>query len=172
MIASIVALLGGWRATAFAAAALSMAICFGGALLRLDHVNDIVVQLRADAATLAAATAAAARDAEAKARAIEQSQADAITKAADAYQRGKTDAKAVADTVAAGLRAGTVRLRHELAACGARDVSAAQADTGRADGAANVRDPIADAVAGAIALGHACDVRVTALQAILQAERQ
>lgn len=172
MITAIVTLLGGWRATAFAALAVVLLGWLGIDHARLGHAKAEIAAMKAQAAIDNAAALTAAQEAGAKARAIEQFNQAAIIKAANDYQRGKTDAEGIANRVAAGLRAGTVRLRNDLAACQGRAVPETASDPGRADGSADVRSAIEGAVAGTAAVGHSCDARVTALQDILKAERQ
>ena len=120
-------------------------------------------------ATLETAIATAAQNAEAKARATEQRQADAIAAADIHYQREKADAIDVEKRVADGLRAGTLSLRHKLAACSATSAvpTPASSASGTDDGA-----ELRAAVAQSVAIGAGCDARIRALQAVLTADRQ
>lgn len=70
-----------------------------------------------------------------RARDLEREKVATNTKIDEAYQKGLTHAKAKTDRTIAGLRAGNVRLRNELAAaaCG---MSADAAGTGGGDGGA------------------------------------
>lgn len=168
MIAAAVALLGGWRATAFAALALLLAGTVGYERLRVAAIEIQRDGLISAAATQRAEYLKQLADASEAARATEQRHADALAAADATYQREKQDAQAVAGTLAAGLLSGTIKLRRELAACGASArVPAPAGDTGGADAAAELRA----AVARSVAVGAGCDARVRALQAVLTGER-
>lgn len=168
MIAAAVALLGGLRATAFAALAVLLAATVGYERMRVSSLErDRDGMLSAAAAQRAEYLAQLANASEA-ARATEQRHADALASADATYQREKQDAQAVAGTLAAGLLSGTIKLRRELAACGATTrVPATAGDPGGADAAAELRT----AVARSVAVGAQCDARVRALQAVLTGER-
>lgn len=120
---------------------------------------------RVDALELSAAieqrnAAANIADAQARARKVEQRAADAMNAAAEQYERGKLDAEQAAERVAAALRAGTLRLRREWAAC----------ETDRlADGAAAARE-LGEAeqrrielALAAVRVGAQCDAQVAGL---------
>jgi len=158
MIGAVVEIIGGWRAAAFAA----LAVCAGSyasiQTVRLHHAQLVIAET-------AKLSAQAQADAQAKARAIEQAKAKAVAAVAESYERGKADAQATADRVAADLRAGTLRLRREWAGCETRGLSAASAATRELDAASDVR---ADLAGAAIRVGAECDAQVTALQAILR----
>jgi prophage endopeptidase len=169
MIAAAVALLGGWRATAFAACAVLLAATVGYERMRVSSLERDRDGMLSAAATQRAEYLAQLANASEAARATEQRHADALAAADATYQREKQDAQAVAGTLAAGLLSGTIKLRRELAACGATTtrVPATAGDTGRADAAAELRT----AVARSVAVGAGCDARVRALQAVLTGER-
>lgn len=169
MIAAIVSLLGGWRATAFAAVA-AIALAWDGAEhYRVNSAHAALATLQAEQAKQEAADAKALADAQAKARAAEQAQAEAIAKIAAEYERGKTDAQSAADRVAADLRNGTLRLRRELTGCQAGRVQEAAAGTGQP-----ARAPVngSDLAGAAVGAGARCDATVRALQAIVLSDRQ
>lgn len=169
MIQAIVALLGGWRAAAFAAVA-ALAIAYAGTEhYRLNSAQAALATLQAEQAKRDADEARALADAQAKARAAEQAQAEAIAKIAAEYERGKTDAQSVADRVAAGLRNGTVRLRRELTGCQAGRVQEAAARPGEPT---HAPDNGADIAGAAIGAGARCDATVRALQAIVLSDRE
>jgi hypothetical protein len=169
MLAACVALLGGWRATAFAAFA-AIALVYGEAQTIRLHRAQAAVEKQAQAQAAAEAQAVAAQlTAESRARAIEQTRAEAAAEAASAYEKGKTDARTTADRVTADLRAGTVRLRSALAGCQTDRVPETPAAAGRADATADDGATIAGAAVGA---GAACDAQVMGLQALVLADRQ
>lgn len=151
-------MIGGWRSAAFAA----LAICAGAyasiQTMRLHHAQLVI----AETAKLAAQAQA---DAQAKARAIEQAQAKAVADIAESYEKGKADAQATADRVAADLRAGSLRLRREWAGCETSRLSAAAASARELDAAEQSR---ADSAARIVRAADTCDAQVSALQAILR----
>jgi len=168
MIAAAVALLGGWRATAFAALALLLAGTAGYERLRVAAIEIQRDGLISAAATQRAEYLKQLADASEAARSTEARHADAIAAADIHYQREKADADATANRVANDLRSGVLKLRRELAACGASArVPSTAGDPGGADAAAELRA----AVARSVAVGAGCDARVRALQAVLTAER-
>lgn len=116
--------------------------------------------LQVEAARTEAALAAAQADAERRAREATTSIVDVLFDADAEYQRGKFDAQAMADRVAADLRSGALRVRREWAAC----------ETGRlADSAAAARElgdalERRNALAGAVVrVGAECDAKERAL---------
>lgn len=169
MIQAAVALLGGWRATAFAACAVLLAGTVGYERLRVSSLERERDGLVTAAATQRAEYLSQLAAASESARASEQRHADAIAAADIHYQREKADADQTANRLAADLRSGVLKLRRELAACGATArVPQAAGDTGGTDGTAELRT----AVAGSVAVGAQCDARVRALQAVVAADRQ
>ena len=94
-------------------------------------------------------------------------------------EQSHVQAPSIADTVSAGVRGGTVRLRDEPSqACPGRVPDAsASARTADAAATAALAQRVADSIA-AVRVGAACDIRdrqqsakITALQEILRAER-
>ena len=161
MIAAMVALLGGWRATAFASLAV-LAGAFG--LYRtwqLDHARAELSDAKADIAQQTAAAEAAARTSEQKISA-------ATAAAAANYEKGKSDAQAVADGVVAALRADNLRLRQTWRCPATVSVPAAPAAAGGADAAADDRSESAGRIVRAAA---ECDAQVKALQELVLADR-
>ena len=164
----LIALLGGVRATVFAAIAIA-ALALAGVL---SH------KLRGAAETISAMTLQAAQDkaalAEARAEASEEARLKEITAAraanavADAYERGKQDAQAAGDRVAADLRAGNLRLQDRWRGCEAGRVSAIAGSPGESDAAAADRNDSAGRIIGA---GAACDAQVIGLQQFILSER-
>lgn len=128
---------------------------------RLASANLALVTAQRDAAS-AQATA------QASARAYEQQVADAANAAAESYERGKSDAKAVSDTVVAGLAAGTVRLRGQWRGCEANRVSQASAAARFADAVEQSRNESAGRI---VRVAAECDAQVTGLQSFIAAER-
>lgn len=169
MIAAIVGLLGGWRAAAFASVAVLAMLCAGTEHYRLNSAQAALAQAHAEQAQQRAVDARALADALANAREAEQAKAEAAAKIATEYERGKSDAQSVADRVAAGMRAGSLRLRSELAGCQARALPEASA---RPAGVARAIDDGAAIAGAAVGAGAECDAKVRALQALLISERQ
>jgi len=158
---AIIELLGGWRATAFAMLAALGWAGYGIASLRLTHAQDaMTAHLAADKAAQTAAELAA--------RTRELQMATATAQISASYERGKSDAQTAADAVAAGLRAGTVRLRAQWRGCEASRVSNAAAAARELNAAEQSR---ADSAGAIVRAASQCDAQVRGLQAILVSER-
>lgn len=101
-----------------------------------------------------------------EARAQESADAASAYKIAEAYEKGKTDATATAQTVVAGLRDGTLQLRKQWRACESRAAVPQGADTaGKPDGDAELR--ISDA-SNLVRISASCDRQVEGLQAFIR----
>lgn len=108
----------------------------------------------------------------AKAKVAAQQKADAIAMEQiqkTYYQQGVTDANAKSDAVIAGLRAGTLRLRHEWTCPATADVPKAAEGGSGADEDADLRAADAGAL---VRLGAQADAEIKALQAIVRQDRQ
>ncbi|MBR0346046.1 MAG: hypothetical protein IJI03_12390 [Rudaea sp.] len=95
----------------------------------------------------------------------------AVNTAANAYEKGKTDAKSNAENTVAELRAGTLRLRDRWQGCEAARsalMSQTAAGAGELDAAAADRAESAGRIVQAAA---ECDAQVAGLQAVLISER-
>jgi len=160
---AIVALLGGWRASAFALLAVLALTCAGVQTLRLSHAH-------AQADKIEAARAQAAEQAQKLARAAEQASAKAANDAAAAYERGKHDAEESSRQLIADLRAGTVRLRKLWEGCpaGSSGVPSTAPGAGEPDAAADDRAASAGRIVRAAA---ECDAQVRGLQALIHSDR-
>ena len=158
LIGAIVSILGGWRATAFALVALA---AMGVAWVQTERIE--AMQARMLKAALNAAQAEA--HAQARVRQAEQDMAQAVANAATEYERGKADAQATADRVAADLRAGSLRLRREWAGCETSRLSAAAAATRELETTAASRDALAAAI---VRVGAECDAKERELIAAYQ----
>lgn len=134
--------------------------------------DRLVLQTKADAALAAAQVATARAQSSEAARVEEQTRAQAINSVAKAYERGKRDAQAKGDRVAADLRAGNERLRSMWQGCAARPaasgVSEAAAVAGEPDAGADLRAASAGRIVGAAA---SADAWIIALQAACQVGR-
>lgn len=95
-----------------------------------------------------------------EARAQEIASQAATNRIADAYEKGKTDAQAHADSVVAGLRAGNLRLRNQWQGCQA-GLSKASATAGELDAAQRSRE---ESVGRILGIAAACDAQVRGLQ--------
>jgi hypothetical protein len=160
---ALVKLLGGVRASIFALlATLALAAC-GVQSWRLDHAQ-------ASATRAAASADKAALASEHAARAEEQTRARYMSGVDAAYERGKADAKATGDSVAAGLRTGNLRLSRLWRGCEARaaSVPGATASAGEPDGAADDRAGSAGRIVGAARKG---DQQTRCLQAVVLIDR-
>lgn len=115
-----------------------------------------------------AADAAADENARRTARLYEYHLALAQNAASNSYEEGKRDAEANANTLAAELRAGTVRLHRRWAGCEAERRADTAAHSGELDAGAQDRAASAGRIVRAAA---ECDAQVRGLQAILMAER-
>jgi hypothetical protein len=162
MITAIVTLLGGWRATAFAAACIGLIGYTGWQRVELWRAESTITDLRQAADQHAAEDATAARKASDDAREHERAQANAFAEADTKHAREIADAYHVATE----LRTGTVSLRHDLTACRARTVP------GTATPADDASPELRDAVARTVAIGARCDADIRSLQAKLMAERR
>lgn len=147
---------------------LALLAALGAQTWRLHAAQIDVAKGAAALAALQRDHAQAQSDAEAAARKAEHDIAAAHDAAATEYERGKHDAETAGARVAADLRAGTVRLRAEWAGCQAGRVSDAAAAAGQLDAAEQRRIASAGRIIRAAA---ACDAQVSALQAIVRADR-
>lgn len=125
---------------------------------------------RADAASNKAALSQAKAEtvAQQDVRASEHASAARANEIAESYERGKQDAQDTANRIAADLRAGNLKLRHELGALYTAQLSSAAAGTVQLDAAAQRG---ADIAAAAIGVGAKCDAQAAGLQALVIADR-
>ena len=166
---TIIALLGGIRATVFAGIALLALMAAGVQAWRLDSAQDELAAFALKAAEDQAALAAAQVVASEAARQQEQDKAQAANEVAAAYERGKDDAKAAGDRVAADLRAGVSRLQDRWRGCEARCVPGTADTSGEPDASAIDRNESAGRIVGA---AEQCDAQVIGLQQFIRSERQ
>lgn len=162
---AVIALLGGFRATIWFAAMLALGTAAGIQTWRLDHAQ--AAQAKAEKAAVAAQFAASEA-----ARKEEQSRVQAVDAIARAYERGKSDGKAAADHVLAGVADGTYVLRNKFR-CPARaaaEAPAGPAVSGGAEGAGLSGEDVQFLVRFA---AEADDVvrQLTACQAVTEADR-
>jgi len=165
---SLITLLGGIRATVFAGIALAALLLAGVQTWRLDSAQDELAAFALKAAEDQAALAAAQVVASEAARQQEQDKAQAANEVAAAYERGKDDAKAAGDLVAADLRAGVSRLQDRWRGCEARGVPGVAGTASEPDASAADRNDSAGRIIGA---GAACDAQVIGLQQFILSER-
>lgn len=125
---------------------------------------------RADAASNKAALSQAKAETVAQqgAREAEHASAARANEIAESYERGKKDAQVTSDRIAADLRAGNLKLRHELGALYTAKLSSAAASAIELDAAAQRGAAI---TAAAIGVGAKCDAQAAGLQAIVKADR-
>lgn len=155
-------------------ALIAFALVLGG--YALGHHNAVLAGDMALAEKQSAwdgerATLAAQRADAVNAQLIAQHARDeALNKAAQAYEEGKTDAHAEADRAIAALDAGTRRLRDQWATCRATTdaVSAAASGAGEPDGAAGLRE---DGIRRVLSAVGQCQAQRDALQQALMADR-
>jgi len=152
----------GYRAAAFALLAVLACGAAGVQTVRLHHAQNAAK--RATESSLAAALKASEA-----ARAEEQTRARYIAGVADAYDKGKADAQAQGERVAADLRAGNLQLRQRWQGCEARHVPGAPAGAVEPDAGADDRAASAGRIVRAAA---ECDAQVRGLQALIRADRQ
>jgi len=103
-----------------------------------------------------------------QARATEHNQAAALADIGAKHEGDRRAAEAVPDAVVADLRAGTLRLRDDLATCETRHLSEAAAGAVERDAGAQLRAEVAGAV---VQVGRDADDHVRASQAVIQADR-
>ena len=166
---AVIALLGGVRATVFAGIALLALLLAGVQAWRLDSAQDAIAGMSLQAAKDQAALAAAQVEASEAARQQEQDQAQAANQVAAAYEKGKDDAKAAGDLVAADLRAGVSRLQDRWRGCEARRVPGTADTASEPDASAIDRNESAGRIVGA---AEQCDAQVIGLQQFILSERQ
>lgn len=128
----------------------------------------------AQIATIKRDAANAEVSAQRAARSAEQAQAARNAKIDAAYQRGLTDAKATADRIAAGLRNGHVKLRHEWTCPVAAGVSAPAAAAAGPDASAEFRaardEQVHREVTDQIRESAEADALIKALQARIRSD--
>lgn len=161
MITAIVTLLGGVRATVFAGLlALSLIALGSQTYQRSAAENALLTVQKTNAIDLAKA--------QADARAAEQKFNVAAADAAAQYEKGKTDAHTAADSLLVGLLNNNVSLQSRWKCPGASIVPKAPAGTRQPDAEADDRAESAVRIVGA---ADECDAQVTALQALVAADR-
>jgi hypothetical protein len=161
MIATIVSLLGGWRASGFAALALVAWLAVGTQTIRLHNAQGALAGLQRDVAQAQA-------DAQISARAAEKAKAEGAAQAAAQYEQGKTDASTTADRLLVDLLNRNVWLQPRWQ-CPTSRVPAASPGPAEPDAAAADRAASASRIVRAAA---ACDAQVIALQALVTSERK
>lgn len=162
---AVIALLGGVRATIFAALMLAAAAVAGVQSWRLDHAH--AAQAKAERAAAVATIAASEA-----ARKEEQARAGVFDAIARAYERGKSDGKAAADSVLAGVRDGTYVLRDKFR-CPARPAGQIATGAGSRDDAEGAGLSDTDVQFLVRFAAEADDVvrQLTACQAVIEADR-
>ncbi len=146
--------------TLLAAAALALSF-WAGWSWRGDRANVAESDQRANIAE-------AVVDQVNEARAIEHSQADTMASIGAKHEEDRAAAEAVPAAVVAELRAGTVRLRQDLATCHAGRLSEAAAGAIQRDAPADLGVTVAGP---AIGIGRDADDQLRACQAVVAADR-
>jgi len=103
-----------------------------------------------------------------EARAVEHSQADTMATIGAKHEEDRAAAEALPAAVVAELRAGTVRLRHDLATCHTGRLSEAAAGAVQRDAPADLGVTVAGP---AIGIGRDADDQLRACQAVIAADR-
>lgn len=134
----------------------------------LTQWRNHAVELERIAGEHKTAVEAANAAAQESARKTELAQAVAVTAVAEAYEKGKHDAQATADRVAADLRNGNIQLRDRWQSCAAGRVSDADATAAELDAARRDREESASRIVLAAA---AADNQIAQLQAFIRTER-
>lgn len=101
-------------------------------------------------------------------RATEHQQADTLATIGEKHEQDRSAAEAVPDAVVADLRAGNLRLRHDLAACHTDRLSEAAASAGERDAPADLGVTLAGP---AVRIGRDADDQLRACQAVIRADR-
>lgn len=143
-------------------AALWSAAMFGaGWAWRGDRADGVESDQRADGAE-------AIKDQVNQTRATEHQQAETLATIGAKHEEDRTAAEAVPDAVVADLRAGNLRLRHDLAACHTDRLSEAAAGAGERDAPADLGVTLAGP---AVRIGRDADDQLRACQALIRADR-
>ena len=132
------------------ALALLLLVAFAVACLQTYRLDDAKLAL----AQRDAADAKAQSDSQAHAGETSQSMLAWIFNAGDAYDRGKSDAKTIADRTFADLHTGNLRVRHEWEVCETSRVADSAAARSALAAAIERRNELASA---AIGIGATCD---------------
>jgi hypothetical protein len=103
-----------------------------------------------------------------QARTTEHTQADTMATIGAKHEEDRAAAEAVPAAVVAELRAGTVRLRHDLATCHTGRLSEAAAGAVQRDAPADLGVTVAGP---AIGIGRDADDQLRACQAVIAADR-
>lgn len=101
-------------------------------------------------------------------RAAEHTQADKLATIGAKHEEDRAAAETVPAAVVAELRAGTVRLRHDLATCHTGRLSEAAAGAAQRDAPADLGVTVAGP---AIGIGRDADDQLRACQAVIAADR-
>lgn len=155
-----------WKYACIAAAVLAVAAVLGALYFRGSAYS---ARADRDAAVHERDQARADRDALVELIAIERSKAAEYARIATEYEQDKARADEVATATADSLRAGNLRLRHEIGALYTAQLSGAAAHSAELAGAAERGAELAGA---AIAVGAACDARDRAWRAVAEADRE
>lgn len=115
-----------------------------------------------------AGASAAVADQVNQARATEHTQADTMAIIGAKHEEDRAAAETVPAAVVAELRAGTVRLRHDLASCHTGHLSEAAAGAVQRDAPADLGVTVAGP---AIGIGRDADDQLRACQAVIAADR-
>lgn len=145
--------------------AIALALALAATIVQTVRLQRAQLQIETSRADAAAALASAERSA----REAEAAHASAAARIAMSYEQGKTDAQATADRVVADLNAGSIQLRRDWAGCETARLSDAVARASEPDAAEQSRAERAGRIVRAAA---ACDAQVTALQALVRADRE
>jgi len=127
-------------------------------------------EMRADAERKLAEYARAESELQARYRQAERDRVEAVSRAAQEYERGKADAQAKAESVVADLRAGNLRLRqHWQGAVATCDLSRDSAAALAAEREAQLRE---QGAADLVRLAAEADARIRAIQEAYEAMRR
>lgn len=102
---------------------------------------------------------------EQQARQIEHDASQKLAAIGESHEQDRIKAEAVPDAVVAELRAGTIRLRHDLATCHTGRLSEAAASAGERDATTQRREEFASRV---VRIGRDADDQLRACQAIVR----
>lgn len=129
---------------------------------------------RGDRSDLAMVRADAARHAgavqsEQRLRRKQEERSEAMASLGEQHEHDRERAAALDADVVAALRAGTLRLRDDLAACHTGRLSEAAARTGERDAGAQLRAEVAAAL---VRIGRDADDQLRACQAVIELDRR
>ena len=149
---------------ALLAAVLALVLALGWSLWRAEvhkgDADEVRKELKGVQTELAQTKAARER---------EQKSAESMATIGDEHEQDRSDAEGVPGAVVDDLRAGNLRLRHDLAVCHTRHLSGAVAGAVERDASAQLRAEVAGDI---VRVGRDADDQLRACQAVIRSDRE